>query len=229
METYENALATGAEYVEFDIRRLADGTLVCFHDGRVGHTGPPLATLSYERFCGLVGFAVPTVPDVMALLAGRARAHLDLKEIGYEAEVVRLAVAALGADGFVATTLEDESIAAIAREFPNVRTALSLGRDNREIPRRKLPAVRISELLPLRRARACGAHWVAVNYRIAGPVLRQCARHGVGAMVWTVDEDRLIDRYLRDDRVDVLITNRPGYALHRRASLAAPRSEDAAE
>jgi hypothetical protein len=38
-------------------------------------------------------------------------------------------------------------------------------------------------------------------------------------MVWTVDHDVLIDRFLRDQRVDVLITNRPGHAARRRSEL----------
>jgi hypothetical protein len=40
-------------------------------------------------------------------------------------------------------------------------------------------------------------------------------------MVWTVDADDLIDQFLEDERVDVLITNRPGYAVRRRAALQA--------
>jgi hypothetical protein len=40
-------------------------------------------------------------------------------------------------------------------------------------------------------------------------------------MVWTVDEPALVDRFLVDPRVDVLVTNRPAYAVQRRARLAA--------
>jgi glycerophosphoryl diester phosphodiesterase len=34
IETHVRALETGAEYVEFDIRRTADGELAAFHDPR---------------------------------------------------------------------------------------------------------------------------------------------------------------------------------------------------
>jgi glycerophosphoryl diester phosphodiesterase len=34
IEAYARALETGAEYVEFDIRRTADGELAAFHDPR---------------------------------------------------------------------------------------------------------------------------------------------------------------------------------------------------
>jgi glycerophosphoryl diester phosphodiesterase len=221
-EAYDLALGTGAEYVEFDIRKLNDGTLVCYHDPRADHNGPLLAGLSYRELCATVGYEVPTVRSVMTQIAGKGIGHLDLKEIGYEDEVIRLALQTLGEDNFVATTLEDVSVLAITRSFPTVRTALSLGRDGADIGRLRRPAVRLSELFPLRRIRACGAQWVAVDKTLARyGVLRQCARNGIGAMVWTVDDDPLIDRFLQDQRVDVLITNRPSFAVRRRATLHA--------
>ena len=218
-EAYESAPGTGAEYVEFDIRRTRDGALVVHHDARAG--GQPLSELSYSRLCEAAGYRVPLVRDAMRLAARRAAGHLDLKETGYEAEVIALAEAEFGADNYVATTLEDVSVAAIKRQFPHVRTALSLGRDVRGLPWARRARVRASEVFPLARIRACGADWVAVHHRLARlSVLRACAEHGFGVMVWTVDSDRLMDALIADRRVDVLITNRPRRAVGRRALLA---------
>ncbi len=50
-------------------------------------------------------------------------------------------------------------------------------------------------------------------------MLGTCHRAGFGVMIWTVDSADLIDRYLTDPRIDVLITNRPQYAAARRAAL----------
>lgn len=218
-EAYESAPATGAEYVEFDIRRTGDGVLVVHHDARA--RGRLLGDLSYASLCELAGYRVPLVRDAMRLAAPRAAGHLDLKETGYEAEVIALAETELGAGNFIATTLEDVSVTAIKRQFPQVRTALSLGRDARGLPWARRAQVRASELFPLARIRASGADWVAVHHRLARlSVLRTCAEHGIGVMVWTVDSDRLMDALIADQRVDVLITNRPGRALRRRARLA---------
>lgn len=225
-EAYRRAAESGADYIEFDIRKLGDGTLVCYHDPSADHDGAPLSTLSYRDLCATVGYEVPTVEEVMTQFAGKAIGHLDLKEIGYEEEVIRLACDVLGQDGFVATTLEDVSIRTISRAFPRVRTALSLGRASSEIPVTLRPAVRFSELFPLRRIRECGAAWVAVDKTLARyGVLRQCAANGIGAMVWTVDDDAMIDQFLQDPRVDVLITNRPEHAMSRRAALADCRAD----
>jgi glycerophosphoryl diester phosphodiesterase len=219
-ESYAAALSSGAEYAELDIRKTADNVLVVYHDARTGRGGPLVRQLGHRELSDRVGYQVPRVDEVMALIAGRMLGHLDLKETGYEAEVIRLADSVLGPGNFVATTLEDVSVAAIKRAFPEVRTALSLGRSLGEVPRRRWAAIRHSELYPLQRIRACGADWVAVNYRLAKlGVARTCHQQGIGIMVWTVDANPLIDQFLLDQRIEVLITNRPQHATRRRAEL----------
>ncbi|MEU1479846.1 glycerophosphodiester phosphodiesterase family protein [Streptomyces sp. NPDC005760] len=224
-EAYEDAIRSGAEYVEFDIRRTADGVFVVHHDPRAGRTGPLLGEITHAELSERAGYAVPVVDEVMALISGKLVGHLDLKESGYERELIDRAVALLGADGFVATTLEDRSVAAIARAFPRVRTALSLGRDGKEIARSRLAGVRLSELLPMRRVRACGASGVAVHQRLArANVLREAVRHDLFTMVWTVNDDTLMRTFLGHPRVDVLITDRPRRAVALRAGPSEERS-----
>ena len=213
IEAYAGALETGAEYVEFDIRRTADAELTAFHDAHT-RQGERLAAMSYARLCGLAGYEVPRVADVMALIAGKAIGHLDLKDTGGEDQVVEMALDILGPGNFVVTTLEDESVAAIKARFPDVPAALSLGRDLGEVATLRRPTTRLSELRPMRRLRACRADWAAVNYKLArAGVLAQCHRAGLKTMIWTVDEDQEIRRWLADPRVTVLITNRPADAV----------------
>ena len=156
----------------------------------------------------------------MQLLAGKAIGHLDLKEVGYEAEVMNLALDTFGLGNFVATSLEDASILSIKEAFPQVTAALSLGRDLAEIPQDKWAEVRYSELYPLPRIRPCRADWVAVNHKLARlGVLELCRQHRIGAMVWTVDANGLIDQFLADERINVLIANRPAHTVCRRKQL----------
>ena len=147
-EAYQTALTTGAEYIEFDIRRTRDGDLVVFHDAHVA--GRLVGDLTYEELCAVARHRVPLVREVMKLIAGKAIGHLDLKEDGGEEEVIKLALATLGEGNFVATTLLDASIHRIKKSFPEVTAALSLGRDLREVARfMRLPA-RARELYPWR-------------------------------------------------------------------------------
>jgi glycerophosphoryl diester phosphodiesterase len=205
----EAAVTSGAEYAELDIRRTADGELVVHHDERVA--GARLARSTYRQLCAAAGHQVPRVREALEVLAGRVKGHLDLKEPGTEHEVVSLALDLLGPQNFVVTTDDAASVAAVKRAFPRVITALSVGR---YLPQ---PGT-VRDLFPLDRIRACGADWVAMHHRLARlGVLRQCAREGIPAMVWTVNDRPLMRRFLADDRVSVLITDRPADAVRLRA------------
>jgi glycerophosphoryl diester phosphodiesterase len=233
IEAYRDAVATGADYVEIDIRGTADGELVAFHDARVadgrGHQGFQehwVAELGYARLCDLAGYEVPKVADVLALLKGRARGHLDLKEVGDEHRLVRLALDVLGPGGFIVTSLEDASVAAIRSRFGDadeVPVALSLGRGMRDAPRWQRVRTRASELWPEPRLRASGAEWAALNHRLAlAGVAGRCRRRQRKVMVWTVNDEREIRYWLRR-RVDILVTDRPALAVALRDQLARSR------
>lgn len=217
-EAYADAVVSGAEFAELDIRRLADRTLVVFHDEHVGPGGRPLAGLGYRELCTAAGYEVPRVTDVLRILAdGGLGAHLDLKEVGYEAEVVGLVERLVG-DRYVATTLEDDSVRAITSRFPHATTALSLGRDVTGLTAAKALAVRRAELFPAARLTACRAGGIAVHHELARHgLLEVAAQRGLAAWVWTVDDDVLLQGFLGDPRVTALITNRPRRAAELRA------------
>ncbi|MFA1544917.1 glycerophosphodiester phosphodiesterase [Actinomadura chokoriensis] len=199
------AADSGAEYVEIDIRRTGDGRLVVHHDPEIG--GLRINRLSYARIQDLATRPVPLVGDAMNIIAGRAKGHLDLKERGCEHETVALAVEAFGRDGFVVTTREVSSLFEIKKSFPGVRTALSVGRNLWE-------RGAAHDFAPLRLVRRAGADMVALNHRLARVgVLRQCGRAGIPAMIWTVNAEPVMRRFLGDPRVAVLVTDHPGTAL----------------
>lgn len=104
IEWYRQAALTGADYVEFDIRRTSDGELVAAHDARTGQ-GSPVSSLSYGQLCDLAGCDVPRAADILAAIKGRARGHLDLKVTGGEDSVARLALDILGPGEFMANRL----------------------------------------------------------------------------------------------------------------------------
>jgi glycerophosphoryl diester phosphodiesterase len=208
----EAAVTSGADYAELDIRRTADGELVVHHDERVA--GARLARSTYRQLCAAAGHRVPRVREALEVLAGRVKGHLDLKEPGTEHEVVSLALDLLGPRNFVVTTDNPASIATVKKTFPQVLTALSV---SRYLPQ---PGT-VRDFFPVDRIRACGADWVAVHHRLARlGVLRQCAREGIPAMVWTVNHEPLMRRFLTDDRVSVLITDHPADAVRLRAAAA---------
>jgi glycerophosphoryl diester phosphodiesterase len=142
IDAYVHALGTGAEYVEFDIRRTADGELAAFHDARV-RQGDVLSAISYARLCDVAGYEVPRGADVMALIAGKAVGHLDLKDTGGEERVVDMALDLLG-PGPLRGHHAGRRVG--GRGQGPVPPGYSLGRDLAEVPRTRWAATRYGEL-----------------------------------------------------------------------------------
>ncbi len=210
LAAYQAVVSSGAEYAEFDVRRAGDGTLLAQHSAR--------RSASPEHPGGAPVLGAGEVMEVLA--AGGVRGHVDLKGTGFEREAVRLAQGSFGPDGFVITTADPESVAAIRAEFPAVPVGLSVGFGPASIWR-DLRWPRWPLSFPLDAVQASGANWVAMSYRYARPpVLDRCAAAGLRVMVWTVNDDRRLTRFLGDPRVAILVTDRPEYAVRRRQALA---------
>src|SRR5258708_4452882 len=214
-ERYHRAIELGGDFVEFDVRKTRGGAMVIFPDdrtpsGREGH-GP-----THRGPAEGLGPGAVTPDELLDVAAGRVGLHLDLKETGYEGEVVRAALDRCPVERLVITS-GDEAIRTIKERFPHVRAGLSIGEEiDRLAPWMKL-RVRLSELFPRGRLERSHADFVAVHQQLAGlTVLGYCARHGMDAWVWTVDDERGIARFLADPRVTTLITNRPDIAMRLR-------------
>jgi glycerophosphoryl diester phosphodiesterase len=75
----------------------------------------------------------------------------------------------------------------------------------------------VSEIFPVRRAKACGADAVAMHFKIAGlGALARTHSAGLAAYIWTVNEDDQLKQFLGDPRVDAVITDVPARALNLR-------------
>ena len=213
-DAYRHAVGVGAEYVEFDVRRTADGELVVYHDARPP-SGEAVADIGYARLSDLAGYHVPRAADVMRLIAGRAVGHVDLKEPGAWPAVAGLALDLLGAGNLMVTTGADAAVGALRSRHPEVSAALTLNASP-GLPARS----RGRHAALLRRIRACHADWVALHHRLASArLLGKLQDQGIRAMVWTVNGDEMTARWLAAPGVDVVVTDHPARAIALRRRL----------
>jgi glycerophosphoryl diester phosphodiesterase len=214
-ETYQGylkAVAAGADYVEFDVRRTLDGTLVALHEARAGRR--PVAAVSYSRLCELAGHEVPRIAEVMRLLAGRAIAHIDLKDAGCAAAVTRLGLDLVGPTGMIVTTGDQMLLARLKDQFPAVPVGLSIGGGLARAVRRSVTPLRRTAMSRAELAAAERADWAVIQWRLAGAdALAHCQRRGIKTMVWTVNADRHLARWVAAPGVDALVTDRPARAI----------------
>lgn len=170
-------VGSGADYLEIDIRRDREGTFLLSHD---------------ELQPGSVNLTLDAVEPAAGAL------QLDLKESGYEAELIRHVLQRFPAERLIVTTAEDESISAIKDQFPHIRAGLTVAED-----------VNVATRL---RVQQCRADFLALHHLYA----KRFGNYGVPVWLWTVDDERLLKRHLNDARIDGIITNRPDLALRLR-------------
>lgn len=212
LHALERALALGVEYVEFDVQRREDGSLVVLHedDGRVD-------VVRYD--------------DLLAALAGRAAAHLDLKFGSpggvHEIAAVHRALEALGPGPHVVTTGRATTARAL-REWADAEghellVGLSIGSGVAGLPWREQVRRRRSELFPGDRVAASRADVVVAHHVLALLTLRRLARrHGLRLLVWTPDHPLVLAYWMRRGRAWLVTTNHPARALAARAGRLRP-------
>ncbi len=122
---FEKAIELGADMVEFDVRRTADGTLVVHHDEDIA--GSLLRDLSCKRLLELKEVRVPTLEEVLRLCTGRIAVDIELKETGCEEAVLKLVSEHANTDEVIVTSFIDSVVARVKEIDSSIRTGLLIG------------------------------------------------------------------------------------------------------
>jgi len=212
-DAYRDALAAGADFVEFDVRRTADGELVAFHDPELGR-GRPVGSLTYADLCRLTDYEVPTVTGILQLLNDQAGAHIDLKERDCLVDVTTEALNVLEPARIIVTTGDQAAISELRRRFPAVPAGLTIGGDLAQAIRHLTRRARGRGRSRVDAVTSVQADWAVVHERLARTgVLAECRKRGLATMVWTVNDDAALAEWISNPDVDCLVTDRPRRAI----------------
>jgi glycerophosphoryl diester phosphodiesterase len=207
LAAFRQAVAAGADAIELDVRRSADGRLVVVHDPRIGVR--PVGRLDTTALRGrMAPGQAPELGEVLAAMAGQIAVDIELKEDGYVGEVMEVVARHLHLGQYVVTSFVDSVLPQVREAVPAARTGLLLG------------SRRHSHRLERRVAQA-RVEFVAPHATMARAGLLAWAAHrGLPAWVWTVNEPRALRMLLADPRVEAVITDRAGEAVRVARGLA---------
>ena len=219
LRAFKAAAAAGADMVEFDVRRLRDGTLVVFHDPTIG--GYPLKELTFAALRNEANKAkldIPTLDQVLEFCAGRLAVDVELKDQGCEEGVLQaIAAARFEASDYLLTSF-DSSILKNLRDLrrTGIRTGLIVEGLN--------PDRAVEEM------ERVDADWLVPEVEMLNSQAIEYFRtNGIRLLPWTVNEGGDLNRLLREDAVIGLITDCPVIALElRRISDQVQRRQSAA-
>ncbi len=197
--------------IEFDVRRTKDHVLIAYHDEWI--QGNSIKDLTYGAISQIArnrGFDIPTVEEVLKRSKGKIKLDVELKEENYEKEVVELLTKYFGADQFVITSFNGASLRVVKERFPDIKTGLILGRG---IPSYHI-LTRLQEFFPMKRCNKAKADFLVVHWKLLRlGFLERIKRNGKRVWVWTVNDQEMILKLLRDKRVHGIVTDKPDLAL----------------
>jgi glycerophosphoryl diester phosphodiesterase len=224
LDAFEEAIGLGADILEMDVRLSRDGVPFVIHDETVDRTtdgSGRVRELAAAELAALragppeLTARVPTLAEVLDLVAGRAAVALELKELpgedGYDAERRRALVVAThreldrtGFDGPALVISFDPLAIADSRSIAP------------EVPTGFLATDMIPAADALGVARTGGHAMVLPGTRSLSPAgegfVREAHDAGLRVGTWTVDDPTEVRRYL-DWGVDAVASNDPAMAV----------------
>ncbi len=125
LPAFEEAVGNGFDYVEFDIRILADGNLVISHNSKI--KGILLRSIDLKTLRA-IDPDVPLFEDVLKNIGSRVMLDIELKEEGYEGEVMALAHKYINESQYMITSFNARSLMKIQKMFPLTKVGLLISR-----------------------------------------------------------------------------------------------------
>jgi glycerophosphoryl diester phosphodiesterase len=218
------ALELGVDMVEFDVRPCRDA-LVLRHDDHLPHPSNGRALvrqLCYDEIRRIDigdGERIPLASQAIDLIKGKALMNVDLKDRGFETQVLSLLTEKQVIGDVVISSLAPQSLVKAKQIAPQVRTSISYPADTFNASKRPLLEPVVHSALALKRwllpyrilammakARADAA---TLHFKTISPAaLHRVHRRGGRVYAWTVDDIAPM-RALHAMGVDGIASNRP--------------------
>ena len=213
LASVNDAIELKVEMVEVDIRQTKDSQIVCFHDPDI--QGELIRDLDYSEIIEKDS-QIPTLEQVLWSAKGKIGIEIELKELGYELEVVSIVQDYFNYDKFVLKSFHPQAFERVKDIDQKIFAGLLVG-----------SAFSLEQLFfTLKEAFTCtnfkqtNADFISPYYKIfeAGWFSR-FTRNNIPVQVWTVNDVESI-RTLINQQVHSIITDIPEVAIGIRESLS---------
>jgi glycerophosphoryl diester phosphodiesterase len=208
LEAFQKAIDLRADMIEFDVRRTGDQRYVVHHDPHIA--GKPLNEITcreVREFARSMGFHVPELEEALRLACGRIGLDIELKEEGYEREVLDRICDVLPEADYIVSSFRAGSISRVKQYRPGVRTGFIF----------QDAGALTSDIVE------GDTDWLfPVQSLASDELLERMRRTGKKIAIWTVNDTQQMKRLLDDNRVEGIITDRADAALAVRDGRKAP-------
>ena len=214
LEAFQIAIDLQADFAEFDIRKTKDHQLIVFHNPALN--GVDIRTLTYEEICsatGQEGYRVPLLLEVLKLCRGKIKLDIELKETGYEHEIIDMVERFYDYSDYMMKSFIDRSVLRIKELDPNIKAGLLIGTPRNNIVHR------LNEYFPMHRLHVCKADFISPHYQfVTRDFILRMHLHHKEVYAWTVNDIAKISKLIRKG-VDGIIIDRPDFGLQARMAF----------
>jgi glycerophosphoryl diester phosphodiesterase len=220
---FRNAIALGADFIEFDVHLSKDGELVVIHDPTLERTttgAGPVKDLTVaelkalrlkDRTGAVTGEAVPTLDEVVAVAAqGKRRMLLEIKVDAARARypgIEEKVLALLDRHGMAGSTVVMGFGAPTWRRVRELRPDIATCA---LYSARSLAGTSLAAELTM--LRAAGVPFIGVEHTVVdAAAVAEARKAGIGIGAWTVNDAAEMQRVI-DSGAAILITDKPDLA-----------------
>lgn len=202
---FQLAVDMNADAIELDIRCTKDGQFIAFHDPVVQNRPLKEQTLAeIQAFCREHHqFEVPTLTDILEWVPDSVRLFVELKETGYETDILSQILDRLSPDRLVIISFQATSLQVIHHVHPGIKTAYLQVHPNGN---------------PFHAAKKMGAtgldlHWSLLHRDL----LDQAKTYQMPLYIWTVNSESMLRELAQLPQITGITTDVPDVAVRIRA------------
>jgi glycerophosphoryl diester phosphodiesterase len=230
IEAFQKAIEIGIPQIEFDLRMSQDGYIISYHDRYILPSGCDssdrleIKDLQYHDIQLIArnkGFEIPLFEDILKLCSDRIVLDIEIKEEGYEEQIIALTTQYLKYSNFVLKSFNDASVRKIKDLNPQIKVGLLLGKVNGRFPLLSI----LAQFFPEYRIFKTGADFVAPHFRLLRfGFLWRMKLLKKEVYIWTVNDKWRLAKLMRSKYISAIITDEPELALQVLDSLQPTRS-----
>jgi len=197
IESFNKAVALGANAVEFDVRRSGDGELIICHDDdlkRVFGVDLPVHEASLAELKKATGNKIITLEEALQSIGNSVKKILvELKETGYEKLVLDTVKKAKQEDRVIIVSFHEEALEAVRMLDKNIETGIIYAKLKK----------------PIEAAIKLQAQYIVPLYRFVHTKdVEKAHKNDLRVIVWTINTAEETKTYIVKG-VDGIATDRP--------------------
>ena len=206
LHSVQDAINLGIDMVEVDVRRSKDLEIICYHDEHIG--GELISNLDYSEILS-IDPKVPTLDQILWAAKDKIEIDVELKEHGYEHEVISLVLDYFDYEGFIMKSFSRLAVRRIKQLDSKIETGFLLG----ESYNVKVYLDVLKEAFTGRIFESERVDFISPHYKVYEMGLMfKMSQKKLPIQLWTVNDPNLLEIAMKRDLHSV-VTDIPEEAL----------------